>query len=497
MSRKKLSIALLSVLLLTTASCRKYLDVNTNPNVVQNVGPEFLLPSAQIEIASALGVDLQVNGSIWAQYWTQSPAASQYKVYEQYSPTASTYDRSWQLFYASALEDLDRMEKIAAKDNKNTYVGISKLLKAYTYQVITDAWGDAPFTEALMGQPEDGGVVSPNFDAQAAIYDGIIALANDGVQTLKGVSGTSNVSGDLIYDGDIEQWIRFGNTLLLKLNLRLAEKNPSKAQSGVQALYSTTPDFIERAQDAQIQYYSTSQNQNPLYAEMVGLGKTQNLVASKTVLDSMTKGNIANPVDPRAKAFFKPAPAPELYSGLLQGFYNAPSTTRVAIPSTMVGGDVLNENSATAPVKFITSYESSFLQAEAAARGWAPGDDEAFFLDGIKNNFSAYDLDTASAAYIASNFWAQYPVGGTLAQKLEKIITQKWFCMTGNQGFEAWTEWRRTGYPTWLHVSENSIIGKTTAAFPHRFFYPDVEVQRNQKFPGQKLITDRVFWDIH
>jgi hypothetical protein len=205
----------------------------------------------------------------------------------------------------------------------------------------------------------------------------------------------------------------------------------------------------------------------------------------------------------------------------------------VSIPNAAVGADVRNDASALAPVKFMTSYESKFLQAEAAARGWGgAGTDEQLYMEGIHASFYAYSKDfdnqqelladvgdlsangdtvkeqiflSSDYAYysyvtedtlfgVPASTWSVYPAGGTLQDKLKFIITQKWFAMNGNQGFEAWTEWRRTGYPDFFTISVNSIIGNK---FPRAFFYPDVEVQRNRSFPGQRLITDKVWWDIH
>jgi len=85
-----------------------------------------------------------------------------------------------------------------------------------------------------------------------------------------------------------------------------------------------------------------------------------------------------------------------------------------------------------------------------------------------------------------------YPVTGGEEEKVKYIITQKWFSMTGTQGFEAWTEWRRTGYPNFVQYSKNSIIGNN---FPQRFLYPNTELTRNSNFPGQRTVQDKVWWD--
>ena len=174
----------------------------------------------------------------------------------------------------------------------------------------------------------------------------------------------------------------------------------------------------------------------------------------------------------------------------------------------------------------MTSYESLFLQAEAAARGWdgGAGNDQALFYSAIQANFTYYANalgspglnhglylpllpgDTAISGssykdYIngvltpsgAPGYWTVYPAAGTTAQKVQFIITQKWFAMCGNQGFEAWTEWRRTGYPNFLVYSVSSIIGNN---FPKRLLYPTSESTTNANYPGLQPITSKVWWDL-
>jgi hypothetical protein len=537
MKRIKLIIGAMALggALLLSSGCRKYLDVNTNPNVAQDVPVELLLPSAQIYLGSAVGVDLEIYGSYWSQYWTQSPASSQYKEIDRYSPTSSDYDRSWALIYSSALSDLHKMEKKAEAGNQLQYIGIAKILKAYAFQLATDGWGDVPFSEALRGLPEDGEITAPHYDPQASIYDGIIALVREGRTAIETSEANGlELSGDLIYGGDLHKWQQFANTLELRMFLRLSEKDPGKSQAGVTNIMATAnagAGFIDESSEAQIDYSSTAGNQNPLYAEMVGLNRTQNIVGSATVIDSMNANN-----DFRVFGFFNPINT-GAFVGIAQGNFTIPSSTQVSTANTKVGALASDDNSALAPVKFISSYESYFLQAEAAARGWGAGNAKALFENGIAASFASYigdigdeglilvdtpdgiggvpltepialDLNSALDVYMngittdsgqdyPAGYWAQFPTAGTVQQKVRHIITQKWFAMTGNQGFEAWNEWRRTGYPEFFTVSVESAIGKTKSILPRRFFYPDVEIQRNLSFPGQKAITDRVYWDIH
>ncbi len=478
-------------LLFAGTGCRKYLDVNDNPNVARTVTPQLLLPSAEATIGSAMGVDFQINGGIWAQFWTQATTSSQYKTLEQYQPGANSYDRVWGLFYNQALTDLKSLDSIALATNNKQYAAISRLLQAYSFQMITDAWGDVPFTEAIKGSQDNGGITDPHFDPQEVVYNGIIGLIEQGTALIDPTDPSQPGADDLIFGGDMDLWKKFANTLKLRVYLRLAYKNPAQAQAGIAALYASGEGFLEEGEDAQINYTSTPGNQNPLYSEEVGLSRTQNLVASATVVDSMNANN-----DPRALVFFLKSGSSVV--GLAQGNYNAPTNTPVSYPSPVTGARATSAASAEAPVKLLTGYESLFLQSEAAARGWGDaGMDEELFYRGIFANFLSYGLvdNTDSSAYsdyVSGAYWGMYPTGGGTEEKVQHIITQKWFSMTGNQGFEAWTEWRRTGYPTFFTVSKTSIIGNI---FPQRFLYPNTELTRNANFPGQKTVKDKVWWD--
>ncbi|MGN6566858.1 MAG: SusD/RagB family nutrient-binding outer membrane lipoprotein [Flavipsychrobacter sp.] len=509
MSIKKAFIIATTIgITIASSSCKKYLDVNKNPNVADTVTPNLLLPSAEVYIGSAMGVNMQIFGSIWAQYWTQNPNSSQYRTAENYQPNSNDFDYPWNLFYSSAGEDLVRLQQIAASQSKKQYQAIALLLQAYEFQVITDAWGDVPYTEALKGLQSQGHITNPHYDAQKVVYNGILSMINQAQGLIDPSDPTVPGGDDLIYGGDMTKWKKFANTLQLRVLLRLAYKDPATAQAGIAALYATSPSFLDKNEDAQINYTSTAGNKNPLYSEAAVLNYTQNVVASQTCIDSMNSNN-----DYRLAAFYYPGSTG--FVGIRQGNYNQlVSAGTYAVPSSYVGANFQDANSATAPVKLLTGYESKFLQAEAVVRGWASGDAQQLFIDGITANFldntwvSSYNdifgvtadyalnsyLNGDTSAGVPPAYWGQFPTGGTMEQKLRHIITQKWFCMCGNEGFEAWTEWRRTGYPDFFVVSTTNLTG---GKFPRRFLYPFAEVTENANFPGIIPVTTPVWWDIH
>lgn len=484
---RKLNIKLATVALslaLAATGCSKFLDVNENPNQPTEADVKLLLPTAAAATGNVLGNSFQINAGLWAQYWTQSPYSSQYKTEERYLTQGPAMDRPWSIIYSGALQDYQQVITNAGQFTQ--HAAIATLLKAFTIQMITDAWGDIPYSQALKG----GDSLSVGYDSQEVVYDSIIAIIDKGIAMVD--LGNQFVPGseDLLFSGDMDQWTRFGNTLKLRAYLRIIKANETKAKAGIAALQGA--EFLE--EDAQITYSSTGGNENPLFSEILGLGRTQNLVASSTAVDTMNANN-----DPRLPVFYTVVTNEfggvdvDSVIGIPQGSYGTTPDIATSFANAAVGGLGDDNNSALAPVKFISAAESYFLQAEAVARGILTGDAADLFEKGIAASFESYNLTAALQDYLDNAPAAQFPVAGTEAQKVEAIITQKYFAMNGNQSFEAWTEWRRTGYPRNLKLSEVGALGDK---FPLRFPYPNSELTTNGKFPGPQPLTAPVWWDV-
>jgi hypothetical protein len=482
--RNKIIAVFAGLAIIAAPGCKKFLDVNDSPNSPKTATEELLLPSTQAAIGMVVGNPLQIFGSIYAQYWTQSPFSSQYKTIDQYQSNPSDFNRVWGILYNDALRDITVLEQ----SKKINYVAIALIEKAYIFQLLTDAFGDVPLKGALQGLDN----LSPNYDSQEEVYDSIFAWTKRGI-ALTTVSAV-NYPGkdDLVFGGGeagMENWKEFGNTLLLRAYLRLSEVAPEKAQAGIQELYATNPAFLTT--DAKIQYQNVGGNQNPLYAEGVALQRTANLVASETAVNAYEANN-----DPRKEIFYLKNAAVGEVVGIPQGSFGTQPDVNPSFPAPVTGARFridFEEASSVAPVKLMTAAEAYLLQAEAVAREWAPaGNTNELFLAGIKASFDAYEIPEADyTTYITTSPAAQLPADKQ--GMVKAIITQKYYAMNGNQGFEAWTEWRRTGYPDFLVVSQASSLG--TNQMPARLLYPETEITRNSNFPGVKLITDKVWWD--
>lgn len=485
---------------LALGSCKKFLDVNQNPNVSPTTTVKTLLPAAELYLASGVGVDLQVAGSFWSQYWTQNPAGNHYNFLDQYSPTQDYFNNAWTNLYA-ANENFYQLENIADSQYAGNYAAIALLMQAYTFQVITDAWGDVPFKTALKGQYLNGHMINPTFDSQKVVYQGILTYCDSAIKMMKSSAGITPGADDLIYGGNMSKWQKFAYTLKLKTIMRMSLVDPVTAQADLVTLYNSPGlAFIGMGDDAAVKFTSGGSNANPLYAEQSGIGN-QNFAASATIIDSMTN----NYDTARMKVFFEPGAAGG-YMGIQQGDYYA-TVVNYSVPNVYVAGDLTNAASGGAPVNLLTSYESLFLQAEVVARGWiAPGPSDAtLFYNGIQASFNYYNNQIISATGITgamaySNYVAggasgvNYPVGGSVNQKVRYITLQKWYAMCGNQSFEAWTELRRTGLDSILTPSVNSSIG---AVLPKRCLYPSIESSTNANFPGLMTITSKEWWDLY
>ncbi|MCU7551060.1 SusD/RagB family nutrient-binding outer membrane lipoprotein [Chitinophagaceae bacterium LB-8] len=491
---KSLYKNLLTVAVMTAAvgftGCKKFLDVNESPNGPESAQESLVLPSTQGGIGMVVGNNFQVYGGLWSEYWTQNTTASQYKPVERYQPDAANFDRPWGILYNIVLKDIEQLIAKADQEKYKQYAAIGYIEKAYVYQLLTDAFGNVPLKETMQGADN----LFPHYDEQKVVYDSILVWAAKGVSLANNSSSYKPGTDDIVFKGDMNLWKRFGNTLLLRASLRLSEVDAAKAQAGIAALFATSPTFL--TSDAKITYTSVGGNQNPLYAESVGLGHVQNLIASKTAINAFKANS-----DPRINYFYLSryttgAQTGQIF-GHLQGDYDTQpgSTVLPAYPSTNVGGRAGSSRAATsgiAPVILMSAAEAYFLQAEAVARGWATGIVATLFQNGITASFTATGLASSAPAYIAAAPDAQLPLDKE--GQIKAIITQKYYAMCGTQGFEAWSEYRRTGYPNFLVPSVASTLG--SGKLPQRFLYPNTEVTRNTNFPGQKLLYDRVWWDV-
>jgi len=482
------------MLILTDCKKDKFLNVNNNPNFPANVPINQLLPTCEANIAYMMGNTLAIYGGLWAQYWTQDPTyGSQYGAFDSYVNLPTDNDIVWSALYTNATS-LNTIIANADSTQKN-YVAIAYFMKAYTFQVLTDGWGDVPCSQALQGNAN----LAAKFDPGQQVYDSVVTWINTGMKLIN-LQQTSPPE-DLIYtSASMTSWQKFANTLLLKVYLRECLKNPAAAAAGIRTLTAQmaangtsfmsvtgAPESVG-GDDAAEHYLAITLHASPL-AAVQAYFQVQNLTASATTINYMLATN-----DPRIQDFYQ-LDANGGYGGEPQGDYiNLGGQPDYGF--SPVSTEVI---SSTAPIRLLTVSESDFLQAEAAARGYLTASASTLYAAGIAASFASWSNAHATGAAGIANYLAGDSVNfaralGTQGQ-LKLILTQKWISMCGSQNFEAWTEWRRTRYPTFFTQSLASRI--PAGDWPRRLVYPDQEFNSNTNFPGLQPIYAAVWWDIN
>lgn len=470
---------LLTFLMSMLIGCKKeYLDINTDPNNPSEVAPELVLPAAQASVAVIVGGQFFNMGSIWAQYFTQSNQASQYKREEDYTIKTDYLDRVWTEAYAGALNDLKNI-----RESNTGYNLVGAILQSYVYQMLVDIIDEIPYSEALKGLD---GVYNPKFDKGEDVYDGIIADINVAIESYNNNPEPISKDADMMLNGNMDDWIRFGNSLKLRMYMRMS--NTSKADPA--QVSSLISEGMLISKDVKFTGFSDEKGkQNPWYGnEISSQLNNVNHMASETFLSYLTLTD-----DPRVSSVYKYNIGQNSYFGLLQGDYNNPDSD-LAKKASRPNYD------ATEPVYLMTKYELSLLLAEAAVR-YNTGDAQSLYERAIDENFALRGISGASNLYAAGEPSA-YPAGASNDDQLEAIYMQKWVSMAMIQNYEAWTEIRRTGVPAYIDgkttVPGNLLISVTSTLPPgqvlRRLYFPDVSVSRNPNTPSQPASLNQKIW---
>ncbi|SNR45580.1 Susd and RagB outer membrane lipoprotein [Lutibacter agarilyticus] len=473
------SLLLASIFILI--SCETDLDINNDPDLLSpdQVPMNSELPAAITGIGASAGSYLAIVGGFWSQYWTQSAVANQYKLIDDYTLPASSgiVNGTWSSMY-DALTDVRNIKRIAKLNENWNYYLIATSLEVYASQILVDFYGEIPYSEA-----NNTAILNPIFESGPVVYDLMVVDLKEALGKDLSASPIDDAPGntDFIFGGDMNKWKQFANTLLLKVLLRQSEANSAYAQTQITSLINSGAMFLNS--DAAItQFVDEASKSNPLFeTDRRQLNVGTNLRASATLGSFLTVNN-----DPRQPLFYDG----ENYQ--LQGDFDEGSST-----SSIV------ELSATDPVYFISLAESKFLQAEADVRYMGGNKAKDLYEEGVMAAFNQWELDGSS---LVSGVYA-YPAG-SLEQNIEAIITQKWVsCFPGN-GFEAFFEQNRTGYPKVSSVPQDdpsynagdfsySVEGKTGGLFPKRLVFPQDERQRNSNAPAASSLTDNVWYDIN
>ena len=468
----------------TLFSCNddRYEELNIDPVNPSDV-PAGLLVNAATESLFDQMVNSNVNNNIFrliAQFWNETTYISE----TNYNLEGRNINGSiWNELYTDVLYDLkDAKSKIQddsslLPEEKANQIATVEFLEVYTWQVLVDTFGNVPYSEALMGIDNP----SPAYDDAATIYADLLARLNDALASMD--DGFPGFSGDydVIYNGNVSAWKKFGASLKLKLAIQLADVNPAVANASILEAVNTGV-FSSNNDNFTIAYSSTQPTNNPLWDDLVASGRTD-FVGANTIINYMNPLN-----DPRRPIYFDE----NLGSGIFIGG---------------VYGSATNYNSHSHPGSFVEipdfpgtlmDYaEIEFILAEAVERGISVGGTaESHYNNGILASMASWGVDaTAANAYLAQSSVAYNSAPGTWK---EKIGLQAWLALY-NRGFEAWQMWRRLDAPT-LNVAASS-----GTPVPMRYTYPVLEKNINSAnynaavaaMGGSDVLSTKLFWDVN
>ncbi len=502
-------------LLVAMGACTKdFQTININPNTPSSVPLPFLLGQIQLQIDGSSpdpGYKTWRGNLIYSGPIVQQLASTNaYYAGDKYVYSVENSGAYFADSYSNSVKNLVNLIALAKADPANVNIlSIARILKVFQMHLLTDMYGDVPYSEAGLGYLNQ--LFSPKYDPQKDIYADMLKELDEAGKALS-ATATVPASADFSFGGDVTKWKKFANSLMLRLAMRMQKVDPASAQTWVKK--AVDGGLMASNDDTYTIKHSTgptySINPNSYNLSIFASGgrnilATDDVLWSKTLIDLMKARN-----DPRVGVIAAVAGGdmtPGKQKGLPNGYDN---TTGTPFSLATVGDANVKNYSRPSPLLigaedpsiFLTYAETRFLLAEAIERGWATGSAKDEFAKGQAAALSQlvlYDPTAAitnTAAYVAAN---PYP-GGSLDDKLAQIHNEMFILTATTLNFyEGWSNWRRTGLPklTPINYPGNSSGGQ----IPRRLRYPPTEAAVNPNYAlanerqGGDSFTARMWWD--
>lgn len=506
----------MSFVFLFIGACKDLTELNINPNGAseENVNPNLVMPTVLTESAKIyLNLGYQDIAGV-VQHTQKDAWASGHNDYDWGG------NQSWNGYY-DVLRNNALLYKRASEEGMEFHQGVALVMRAFMFGLITDLWGDAPYTDALKGDEGGTEYMLPKFDTQEAIYTGIIGELEQANGLLsKPASDYTGIvtNADVYYRGKPEQWRKFANSLLLRYYMRIAEKMPEVAKTGIEKIAGNPgqyPIITAAADDAAMPFVGSSAADSwphNIQFDVDAGSNYRRLKMCSTLVDYMQAlhdprlSKWANKVEvPLKMDTSLPAGTDEIRDGVR--YLSPDKVGAVAIdqdpdyvgipPSWSALPSAYNLNptpgqlsynphvsflndtykDASGPLlkaRLLSAAEVHFILAEAAVKGWSVGNGEDHYKEGIRQSLEAWTVGSAYGDYIANE-------GVAYEGTVKQIIEQKWIA-SWTAATEAWFDFRRTGYPELKAgpVAKRSVL-------PVRFYYMQDELSINRQHAEQAL----------
>jgi hypothetical protein len=523
-------ITFASLLIAAVTGCsKKRFDINANPDDVTDVSvtPSVLLPGALQATSTTIASEWWFI-DWWMGHGARSGSYQSFNEEETYKFTNDFHVGIWNGLYANA-NNYNIMINKAKETGAGTYEAIGRIMKSFCFQILVDVYGNIPYSEAFQGTA----IPTPKYDKGIDIYKAIFVDLDAAITLLKTAAATDVAknpdiaTADIVYKGNLTNWIKFANTLRLRMLVHLYNGTTTQTvapgidvAAQVAKITATGVGFIGAGESAELNPGFTGTKPQPYYRFFVtneaGTGSQRDWARASDYAIKYYTGD----GDPRINKFYVAPGA--THKGIVFG---TPAGSSVPIGSALstVRGPGLSPNGANSRAWIFTAAESLLIQAEARQRGILTTGPSAkqLLIAGIYESFrwlkvGATDAESEAAAddYLAYN--AGYPdvdydapalAPGLPAGGLYTILSQKWFALNSIAPYEIWTDYRRTAVvygvgggftagPT-ISVDPGTPAG---AKIPVRLFYPQNEYNYNaENVSGEGTInvtTSRIFWDL-
>ncbi|HVU58283.1 MAG TPA: SusD/RagB family nutrient-binding outer membrane lipoprotein [Puia sp.] len=508
--------SLIGVLILAAGCTKRFDSINSNPNSPQQVNnPQLLIPSIIKNSVRNYSYTSEFTAAVCGDYYTD-----QYTSEFKDAWTASQTEGGFLWNFYEQLRDAENLRILSHDKNYSNNEAVALILRSWLFQVITDNFGDIPYSQAIQGKAS--GVFSPAYDTQENIYYALLDSLERANTLL--TTGNDPINSDILLGGSAKRWRMFANGLRLRLLMRMSGRTGLKIDVGTEMnTIASDPDtyplFASNEDQAALNFLDEQGNEFPAF---------HNGPINDYHLSTTMETNLKNLDDPRIAYYAMPTPAsagtgtPE-YAGVPNGIgtvessYNGgPNYQSQVGPILQPDGAYPGKASPTAAQGLLLTYsEVQFILAEAKERGLiSVGDAGTYYMNGIQDQFDYCEsrLDVLNKPLPATDHTfarssditppPSYFTGagvaytGTTDEKLYKIRLQKWFALFYN-GFEGWSEWRRTGVPKEIKAGPNSAI----PTWPRRTRYPLSEQTENTnnyndalKIQGPDDLTTDIWW---
>lgn len=451
-----------------TFSCTEdFTEINTNTNQPETVSADLLLPTVIFNFSDLAVLQNNDFGHIIGQY------TANYEFNNLDLFNWSSDGRYWGIY--SQLQNIKEIENYGKNTSNPNYEAIAIILRAYGVSLLTDIYGDVPFTEAVQGDTKN---FTPVYDSQESIYKALLA----DLEKANTIINTNSVKGDILFGGDMTKWKKFGNSLRLRMLLRSSNKmDNSAAMSSIISDLATNPIISTNEDNAIYEYSGSLPNLSPY---SVGRGRPYDYylgVPTTHIINLLKENN-----DPRLMEWFDPKKETTEYIGVAPGLTLKEVGRPINYASKAASYfDIANKMKGV----FMTTSEVHFILAEAIERNIISGDAKMYYDKAVELSFEEAGVKmpdnflTTTAPYNADN---------------ESLETQKWISLFHNP-LQGWLTWKRNGLPSFIKAGPATT---NNGEIPVRMMYPSIEQSVNKanynaavsKIGGDNINT-RIWWD--